>query len=66
MIHQNLIKVIKRAEREQAARGNVESKSRELSASENSRNLSATVMNWINESRQKRLAQYQTIEQWRG
>jgi hypothetical protein len=65
-----LIKVIKRDERERAVQEVLESTNPDLSAHENSGDPATRVAEWINEFRQERLAQHQTIKQqlgwWQG
>lgn len=60
MVHQPMIKVIKRVEREQAPHAPVENMRPVKSAHENSRQMASTVTGWVNEFRQKRLEQDRT------
>ena len=66
MIHQNLIKVIKRVKRERMEQEATVRSNAEPSAQEKLRALAATVEGWVNESRQTRLARHIAIKQQLG
>jgi hypothetical protein len=66
MEEHNLIRVIKRAEREQLERQAAESTNSETSARDKARELAATVKEWISEFRQSRPAQSQEIKRQIG
>src|SRR4051812_19516001 len=66
MEERNLIRVIKRAEREQLERQAAESTNSETSARDKARELAATVKEWIREFRQSRPARRQEIKRQIG
>jgi hypothetical protein len=66
MEERNLIRVIKRAEREQLERQAAESTNSETSARDKARAQAATVKEWISEFRQSRPARSQEIKRQLG